>query len=99
MVSLGGCGSTAVCGTQCGPPYELSVIFQPGTTLAAAQQLLTACTDGDPVVIRVGPLRDNGDGTSQATIYTKVLGESPRTAGLLTCLHNSTRGVDAGWGA
>jgi hypothetical protein len=91
MVSLGGChGSTPIaCAMQCAPPYELNVYFHPGTTPAAAHKLLTSCTDHDPVVIRIGTLRDLGGGDSQAMIYTHAIGKTPRTAGLLNCLDNS----------
>jgi hypothetical protein len=76
---------TAVaCGGQCGPPYELMVQFLPGTPRAAAQKLLTSCTDHNPVVIRVGTLRDVDGGLTQAMIYTRVFGDTPRTAG---CSH------------
>jgi hypothetical protein len=78
------------CAGQCGPPYELWVDFRPGTTHAAAQKLLTSCTDHNPVVIRVGPPRDVGGGLTRATIYTQVFGDTPRTAGLFTCLRHSS---------
>ena len=93
-------GSTLVpCAGQCGPPYELMVLFQPGTTHAAAQQLLTSCTDHNPVVIRVGPLGVDPAGLSRAFIYTQVFGprNPSRTAGLLTCLRHSSLTYEVGW--
>jgi len=93
-------GSTLVpCAGQCGPPYELMVLFQPGTSHAAAQQLLTSCTDQNPVVIRVGPLGVDPSGLSRAFIYTQVFGPSnpSRTAGLLTCLRHSSLTYEVGW--
>lgn len=104
VVSISGCSSSAPvpCAGQCRPPYELMVDFRPGTTQAAAQQLLTSCTDNNPVVIRVGPLRDIGGGVSRAFIYTQVFGvgggdPSGRTTGLLACLRHSSLKVMAAW--
>jgi hypothetical protein len=94
-------GSTPVwCAGQCGPPYELMVLFQPGTTHAAAQQLLTSCTNHNPVVIRVGPLGVDPAGLSRAFIYTQVFGPrnpSRTAAGLLTCLRHSSLTYEVGW--
>jgi len=98
LPAMVGCGSTAVtCAGQCGPPYELQVDFKPGTTHAAARNLLVSCTDRDPVVIRVGAPRDVGKGFSRAMIYTQVIGNTPQTAGLLTCLHHSRLVAQAAW--
>ena len=92
-VGISGCA----CAGQCEAPYEMDVAFQPGTTHASAQQLLTSCTDHDPVVIRVGPVTVEPGGTSHALIYTQDLGYTPRTAGLLTCLSRSSLRVFVTW--
>jgi hypothetical protein len=99
VVSFSGCGSThVVCvGMQCGPPYDLDVEFQPGTTDGAAQQLLASCTDHNPVVIRVGPLLDIAGGRMDAVIYTQVMGDTARIARLVTCLRHSSLRAIAGF--
>jgi hypothetical protein len=95
---ISGCGSAPVaCGGQCAPPYELEVGFQPGTTHAAAEKLLASCADHNPVVIRIGTLREVGGGGIRATVYTRVFGDMPRTAGLLECVRISGLVVTAGW--
>jgi hypothetical protein len=97
LAGINGCGSAPIaCAGQCAPPYELQVDFHPGTTHTTAQKLLGSCADHDPVVIRVGTLRDLGGGISQAMIYTHVFGDTPRTTRLLKCLR--TPGIaTAGW--
>jgi hypothetical protein len=98
IVSISGCGSApASCGGQCAPPYELQVDFQPGTAHAAAQELLTSCAAHNPVVIRIGTLHDAVAGDIRAMIYTRVFGDTPRTAGLLRCMRLSGLVVTAGW--
>ena len=63
--------------------------FAPGTTHPAAQRVLASCAGHDPVVIRVGTLRDLGDAGSMATVYTHVFGNTAPTSGLLKCLRSS----------
>jgi hypothetical protein len=98
-VSISGCGSTTpvACGGQCAPPYELQVDFHSGTAHAAAQKLLTSCADHNPVVVRIGTPRDIGRGVNRAIIYTQAFGNTPRTAGLLTCLRHSGLVATVGW--
>ena len=96
LLYLANRGSSTACAGHCAPPYELQVDFHPGTTHAAARKLLTSCAAGDPVVIRIGGLRELGDGSSRAMIYTRVFGRTARTSGLLRCLQSA--GVaSAGW--
>jgi hypothetical protein len=101
MAALGLAGATGctrapvTCAGQCAPPYELQVYFHEGTAPAAAEHVLTSCADHNPVVIRIGKLKDHA-GEWSALIYTHVFGNTPRTTGLLRCLHSS--GVsEAGW--
>ena len=99
LMSVTSCGSgtsATACAGQCAPPYELQVDFRTGTTHAAAQEVLTSCAGHDPVVIRVGTLRDLGDAGSMATIYTHVFGNTAQTSGLLKCLRSSGVAM-AGW--
>ena len=85
------------CAGQCAPPYELEVDFHPGTSPAAARQILQSCAGHNPVVIRIGTLRDQSGppGWSRALIYTRVFGKTARTAGLLKCLTSSGRAIAA----
>jgi hypothetical protein len=97
LACVSGCGSAPViCAGQCAPPYELQVDFQPGTTHAAAENLLASCADHNSVVVRIGTLRAAG-GAIQAAVYTQVIGDTPRTAGLLRCMRASGLVVSAGW--
>jgi hypothetical protein len=95
LLYLSGGGSGTACGGQCAPPYVLQVDFYSGTTPAAARILLTRCAARNPVVVRIGGLRELG-GSSRAMIYTRVLGPTARTSGLVRCLQSS--GIaSAGW--
>jgi len=92
LMSVTSCGSSTsatTCAGQCAPPYQLQVEFRDGTTHATAQKVLTSCAGHDPVVIRVGTLRDLGDARSTVTIYTHVFGNTAQTSGLLKCLRSS----------
>jgi hypothetical protein len=89
LLYLSNGGSGTACGGQCAAPYVLQVDFHPGTTPAAAQRLLTRCAARNPVVIRIGSLRELGGGLSRALIYTHVLGPTARTSGLLRCLRSA----------
>jgi len=92
LLSVTSCGSSTsaiACAGQCAPPYELQVDFHAGTTPATAHKVLTSCAGHNPVVIRVGTLRDLGDGWSTAMIYTRVFGTMAQTSGLLKCLRSS----------
>jgi hypothetical protein len=98
-IGMSSCGAhrNLACAGQCAPPYELEVNFAQGTTHAAAEQILTSCAGHDPVVIRVGALRQEADGLSRAMVFTHDLGNTDRTAGLVNWVRTSglTRGV--GW--
>lgn len=92
LMSVASCGSSTsatACAGQCAPPYELQVDLRAGITHATAQKVLTSCAGHDPVVIRIGTLRDLGDAGSTATIYTHVFGNTAQTSGLLKCLRSS----------
>jgi hypothetical protein len=82
---------------QCAPLYELWVDFRPGTSPAAAEKILKSCAAHNPVVIRIGTLRDLSAprGWSRVLIYTHVFGQTARTAGLLRCLRSSGRAIAA----
>ena len=92
LMSVTSCGSSTgatACAGQCVPPYELQVNFHAGTTHATAHKVLTSCADNNPVVIKVGTLRDLGDVGSTAIIYTHVFGNTEQTSGLLQRLRSS----------
>jgi hypothetical protein len=91
-----GAGANVTCAGQCAPPYELQVDFHPGTSLAAAEHILSLCADHDPVVIRTGKVEDEASGWRRALIYTHVFGKTARTARLLNCLRSSGA-AEAGW--
>jgi hypothetical protein len=71
------------------------VLFRHGTP-QADEEVLRSCAGGNPVVIRIGTLQGLSNGWRRAMIYTHVLGDNARTAGLLKCLHSSGLAA-AGW--
>jgi hypothetical protein len=89
-------GAPIPCAGQCAPPYELLVQFRAGTPDATAQKILGSCADHDPVVIRVGALRNIPEDQSEAYIYTHVLATA-RTARLTECLRSSSGVVTVAW--
>ena len=85
-----------ICAGQCAPPYELQIDFHSGTSAAIAEEILRMCADHNPVVIRVGALKDLPTGWTRALMYTRAFGSTARTAGLLKCLRASDRAY-ASW--
>jgi hypothetical protein len=75
---------------QCGPPFQLQVIFRPGTSLPAAAARMKACA-WKPFVTAVGPVRDfHGPALAEppwsriVMIYTQSM-TSSRNLRLLNC--------------
>lgn len=54
VLSVGDCGQS--CGGQCGPPYQLQVVFRPGTPQEVAVAALRRCA-ADRLVARIGNVR------------------------------------------
>jgi hypothetical protein len=88
--ALSSCSHHA-CGGQCGPPFQLQVIFRPGTRLQAAGARMKACA-WKPFVTGVGRVRDfhspalaEPPGSRIAMIYTQSM-TSSRNLRLLHCL-------------
>jgi hypothetical protein len=88
--ALSSCSHQA-CGGQCGPPFQLQVIFRPGTTLQAAGTHMKACA-WKPFVTGVGRVHDfhgpalaEPPGSLTATIYTQSI-TSSRNFRLMNCL-------------
>jgi len=100
-LALASCGSNQACGGQCGPPFQLQVIFRPGTTTAAAAAAMDGCA-ADPLVMRIGrvyrfhgPADAEPPGSLTATVYTRVMGAGRREVHLLTCLRQSPSVISA----
>jgi hypothetical protein len=95
-IGAASCAGPKSCAGQCAPPYELLVNFRARTLPVQAEHVLHSCVANNPVVLRVGEVQRAGSG-SRALIYTRVVGNTKRTAGLVTCLRLSgvTHGV--GW--
>ena len=91
---LAACGHP--CGGQCGPPYQLLVIFRPGISMQAASAAMYRCA-GNPLVIRVGRVyryRGNVEppvqpGSLVATIYTRAMFAGAQEDHLVHCLRQS----------
>jgi hypothetical protein len=99
VLSAGGCGQA--CAGQCGPPYQLQVIFRPGTPQEAAVAALRRCA-GDPLVARIGNVRwfrgpGEPPGSQTATIYTRAMPVGARHVHLLACLRRSPSVTQASW--
>ena len=91
-------GATPVqhlCAGQCGPPYELAVVFRPRTSSATAAAILRRCGTMT-VVIKTGQIARTPSGLS-AVLFTRVIGARPRSDDLLRCLHRSGAVAGAGW--
>ena len=90
-------GPVIACAGQCSAPYTLEVIFRPHTTPAAARSALRQCSRPDPDVIRIGPLRYQGD-QFYVTIhlhhqYTRLAGQDST----LNCLNGQPQVLGAAW--
>jgi hypothetical protein len=98
LLAAAGC-STKSCAGQCGPPFQLQVVFRQGTSRQAAIAAMRKC-QADPLVVRIGRPYRSGSGTSgqwAAVIYTKKMLFGPAHIPLLTCLHRSPAVVQASW--
>jgi hypothetical protein len=88
------------CGGQCGPPFQLQVVFRPGTPTDSAVAAMQRCR-AEPVVVRVGRVRrlhgqGEPSGSLTATIFTRsMLGSRP--VRLMKCLRMSPSVTSAGF--
>jgi hypothetical protein len=64
FLATAACGQTATsshanysCAGQCASPYELDVVFRPGTSRSAARAAMDRCRTARPAVIRIGPVQ------------------------------------------
>ena len=93
-----GCGSgSVICAGQCRAPYELDVVFVPGTSIPTAKAVLQMCGH-EPDVVRVGALKIQNGQVLWGVIWTHKLG-SRKNEPLLTCLGSSpsVRIRSTGW--
>jgi hypothetical protein len=99
LLTASGC-SVKSCAGQCGPPFQLQVVFRDGTSKPAAAAAMRKC-QADPLVIRIGqPYRSHSPGTPgqwAAIIYTKKMLVGPAPVPLLTCLRHSPTVTSASW--
>jgi hypothetical protein len=98
LLAASGCG-TRSCAGQCGPPFQLQVVFRQGTSKQAAVAAMRTCR-ADPLVIRIGrPYRPPSatPGRWTAVIYTKKMQLGASHIPLLTCLHRSPAVMQASW--
>lgn len=99
---LAACGSSTngICAGQCGPPYQLLVIFRPDTSRQVATTDMNRCA-WKPFVVRVGrAYRFHGPKAAEsplrATVYTKST-VSHQNDRLLACLRRSSSVISAGY--
>jgi hypothetical protein len=98
LLAAAGC-STKACAGQCGPPFQLQVVFRQGTSKQAAIAAMRKC-QANPLVIRIGqPYRPRSGTPGQwtAVIYTKKMPLGSAHIPLLTCLHRSPAVTEASW--
>jgi hypothetical protein len=96
LLGTAGCSSES-CGGQCGPPFQLQVIFRPGTPNVAAVAAMLKCR-GDSVV-RIGQVRrytDLGEpkGSLVATVFTRSM-QGRGLGRVLNCLNKSPAVIGA----
>lgn len=94
LAAVSGCSSES-CAGQCGPPYELSVTFRPGTTENGAVSAVKWCAKY-PEVVHVG-LPRVVSGVRSAIITTRDFGISSKTQPLLRCLNAARVVGTVGW--
>jgi hypothetical protein len=99
LLAATGCSGQA-CGGQCGPPFQLQVVFRPGTSSQAAAAAMTHCAANSQVV-RIGRVHNfhgppdaEPPGSLTATVYTRLLWPRTRTSRqqqdrLFACLRQS----------
>jgi hypothetical protein len=99
LLTASGC-SVKSCAGQCGPPFQLQVVFRDGTSKQAAIAAMRKC-QADPLVIRIGQsYRSHSPGTPgqwTAIIYTTKMPITAQHIPLLTCLHHSPAVMTASW--
>jgi hypothetical protein len=98
LLAAAGCSTKSSAG-QCGPPFELEVVFRPGASKQAAIAAMRKCR-ASPIVTRIGqPHRLRSGTTSQwtAVIYTKKMPIGASHVPLLTCLRRSPAVMVASW--
>lgn len=93
VIALASFTRSQACGGQCGPPFQLQVVFRAGTTTRAAMAAMTDCA-GNPLVVRIGRVyhsRGPGGrpGSLTATVYTRSMRATTRNDHLLRCLRRS----------
>jgi len=92
--------SVKSCAGQCGPPFQLQVVFRNGTAEQDAIAAMRKC-QGSPLVVRIGqPYRSHSPGSPgqwTAIIYTKQMPAGPAPVPLLTCLRHSPAVTMASW--
>jgi hypothetical protein len=91
LLGAAGC-STESCGGQCGPPFQLQVIFRPGTPNVAAIAAMYRCREEPVVGIgRVGRFSGLGEpeGSLTATVFTRSM-QGSRLGHVLSCLDRSS---------
>ncbi len=91
--------STQSCAGQCGPPFQLQVVFRHGTSQQAAIAAMRKC-QASPLVIRIGQPnqpRPGHPGQRTAIIYTTKIPITAQHIPLLTCLHHSPAVMTASW--
>lgn len=91
LLATAGCSSES-CGGQCGPPFQLQVIFRPGTANVAAAAAMLKCRG--EAVVRIGQVRrftDPGEpkGSLVATVFTKSM-QGRRLSHVVNCLKGET---------
>ena len=102
LLTAAACGtSVQACAGQCRPPFQLQVIFRPGTAKQTAAAAMRKC-QADPLVIRIGQPHRRPDspaapGQWTAIIYTRKMLFGPKPVPLLTCLHHSPAVTSASW--
>jgi len=98
LLAASGC-STKSCAGQCGPPFQLQVLFRQGTSNQVATAAMRRC-QANPIVIRIGrPYRPRSGTPGQwtAVIYTKKMPIGSTHVPLLTCLRRSPAVMQASW--
>jgi hypothetical protein len=101
LLGAAGCAQQRPCAGQCGPPFQLQVIFRAGTSPRAATAALNRCA-GNPLVVRVGRVESRPSAGAaarlrQATVYTHAITRRTASHQLVTCLLRSPAVLSAGY--
>lgn len=101
--AVAGCGGGRPCPGQCGPPFQLRVVFRSGTSAQAGRAVLRACAVGNREVERIGPVRlsplpGGGRPEQHAIVYTRSLdGGGAASRRLAACLNRAPVVRSAGY--